>query len=64
PPPPPTAGSAEAAAALARTHDPEFLASIGARIAPDPATAILWYRRAAALGDAGAPAALRRLEPR
>ncbi|MFC7541617.1 hypothetical protein ACFQU2_22110 [Siccirubricoccus deserti] len=44
------AGSAEAARAAGRTHDPAALAALGARgIRPDPQAAAAWYRRAEAL---------------
>jgi len=59
------AGSGRAASALGRTYDPAFLESIGAQgIRPDPALAAQWYRRAVALGEAQAAAALSRLERR
>jgi TPR repeat protein len=46
-----TAGNGQAMLALGRTHDPLFLADIGARGMPgDVATAVGWYRRALALG--------------
>ena len=56
------AGSAHAAAALARTFDPTFFAQadvIGLR--PDPASAAIWYRKAAALGDHDAQTRLQKL---
>lgn len=44
------AGSAEAAMAAGRTHDPAALAAMGASgIRPDPDAAAAWYRRAEAL---------------
>jgi hypothetical protein len=44
------AGSAEAARAAGRTHDPAALAALGTRgIRPDPQAAAAWYRRADAL---------------
>jgi TPR repeat protein len=44
------AGSAEAAMAAGRTHDPAALASLGVRgMRPDPEAAAAWYRRAEAL---------------
>jgi TPR repeat protein len=50
-----TAGDGRAAAALARTYDPTFLAEVGARgIAADASLALAWYRKAASLGDDGA----------
>ena len=53
------AGNAAAAVAMGKTYDPRFLAQIGAqRIAPDPAAAADWYRRAAALGDNAAESLL------
>jgi TPR repeat protein len=57
-----TAGNAAAASAIARTYDPGFLGAIGVRgLTGDLATAISWYRRAAALGDATAPERVRAL---
>ena len=51
------AGDARAASALARTYDPAFLAEIGTcGIRGDAALAAAWYRKAASLGDGGAPA--------
>jgi hypothetical protein len=45
-------GSAEAATAVGMSHDPHYLREIGARgIAPDPAKAAQWYRKARDLGD-------------
>ena len=45
--------SAAAAVAMGMTYDPRTLAQIGARgIAPNPQTAIAWYRRASDLGSA------------
>ena len=59
------AGNSDAAIALGRTHDPRFLAQMGAAgIAPDPATAAVWYRRASALGDRRADQLLAGLPPR
>jgi TPR repeat protein len=47
-----TAGDGRAAAALARTYDPAFLAEVGAHgIAADASLALAWYRKAASLGD-------------
>ncbi len=44
------AGSADAAVAAGRTHDPAALAALGARgIRPDPEAAAAWYQRAEAL---------------
>ena len=55
-------GSASAASALALTYDPAGLRQLGAiGPRPDPVLAALWYRRAQALGDAGAAARLERL---
>ncbi|MFD1108663.1 hypothetical protein [Pseudoroseomonas ludipueritiae] len=55
-------GSGGAALALGKTYDPAFLSGLNARgIRPDRATAVNWYRKAAALGDGEAPALLRRL---
>jgi hypothetical protein len=56
------AGNARAAAALAETYDPAFLNRLGALgPRPNPAMAVDLYRKAAALGDRGADARLRRL---
>lgn len=56
------AGDARAASALARTYDPAFLAEIGARgVRGDPAIAMTWYQKAAALGDSGAQAKMEAL---
>ncbi len=56
-------GSSAAALAMGRTHDPRVLTQIGAEgIAPDPATAAAWYRRAAALGSREAGGLLAGLE--
>ena len=45
-------GSGRAATAAGRTYDATFLAAIGVRgIRGDPAAALAWYQRAAALGD-------------
>jgi TPR repeat protein len=56
------AGSARAATALARTHDPAFLTRLGAvGLTPDPVLAAAWYRKAAALGDPDADARLHSL---
>jgi hypothetical protein len=56
------AGSARAAAALARTYDPNTLAQFGITdIQPDQATARQWYRTAAALGADTAAASLQEL---
>lgn len=55
-------GSARAAAALARTLDPNFAGQLGALgLRPDPMLATMWYRKAAALGDPEAEARLRTL---
>jgi hypothetical protein len=49
------AGSGQATLALGKTYDPLFLADIGVRgMQGDAAVAIEWYRRALALGVAGA----------
>ncbi len=46
-------GSAAAARAMAETYDPHILAERRAvGLPPDPAAALAWYRRAAALGAA------------
>ena len=53
------AGSVHAAMALARIYDPAFLSQlqiVGLR--PDPASAAIWYRKAAALGAPDAEAGL------
>lgn len=45
-------GNGAAALAMGGTYDPGVLATIGARgITPDRATALVWYRYAASLGD-------------
>jgi hypothetical protein len=47
-----SAGSARAATALARTYDPLFFSQLGViGFKADPSSAILWYGKAAALGD-------------
>ncbi len=52
-----TAGDGRAAAALARTYDPAFLAEVGAHgIVADASLALAWYRKAASLGDDSARA--------
>jgi TPR repeat protein len=54
------AGSAQAAIAMGRTYDPGFLSTgtlHGEK--PDPASAIEWYHKAAALGDAQAAALMK-----
>lgn len=57
------AGSAIAAAATARTYDPEVLTSLGAiGIRGDAAAAANWYRRAVAMGETASAEPLRRLE--
>jgi TPR repeat protein len=57
------AGSGPAAAALGRTFDPAFLASIGAiGIQPDPSAAAKWYQRADSLGEPGMEEAIKHLE--
>jgi TPR repeat protein len=56
------AGSAAGATALARTYDPDYLATLGVvGLEPDPAAAANWYRKAAALGDRDAETRLRTL---
>jgi hypothetical protein len=56
------AGSAAAAMALARTFDPAYLPTLRVvGLKPDPASAMLWYHKAAALGDPDAEAMLRTL---
>lgn len=53
------AGSGHAAAALAKTYDPLFLAHLGVMgLQPDNALAMMWYQKAAALGDKDATARL------
>lgn len=55
-------GSARAAAAVGKTYDPAFLATINVKgMEPDLGSAAAWYRQAAALGDHEAPALLRNL---
>lgn len=55
-------GNADAAAALGRTYDPVFVNRLGTLgLRPDSAAAAIWYRRAVALGDAGAETLLRNL---
>jgi Sel1 repeat-containing protein len=45
-------GSAAAARRLARTYDPGYVGELGIiGMRPDPAMAVSWYNRAAALGD-------------
>jgi hypothetical protein len=56
------AGSAAGATALARTFDPDYLATLGViGLQPNPAAAAVWYRKAAALGDPDAETRLRTL---
>ncbi|WP_270933778.1 SEL1-like repeat protein [Falsiroseomonas oryzae] len=56
-------GSGAAALALGRTHDPAVLNALGARgLRADPAVAADWYRRALALGEAGAEPLLRSVQ--
>ena len=56
------AGSAAGATALARTYDPGYLPNLGVvGLQPDPASAAVWYRKAAALGDRDAETRLRTL---
>ena len=53
------AGNAQAAMALARTYDPAFLSQLQViGLQPDLASAVIWYRKAAALGAPDAPARL------
>lgn len=53
------AGSGDAAMTMGKTFDATFLARIGVtRMSADPAMAMSWYRRAAALGNAEAGARL------
>ncbi len=53
------AGSGGAAMTMGKTFDAMFLAGIGVTgMGADPATALIWYRRAAALGNAEASARL------
>jgi hypothetical protein len=55
-------GSGAAALAAGRSHDPAFLAEIGAQgLRADPDAAATWYRRALELGETAAAAPLRRL---
>ena len=55
------AGNAAAATALGKTYDPNFVAPGGKT---DAATAVDWYRKAAALGDPRATDLLKRLGSR
>jgi TPR repeat protein len=56
-------GSAAAALGMAETFDPRVLARSGAMgPQPDRAEALLWYRRAAALGSAEAESRIATLE--
>ena len=56
------AGNADAAVALGRTYDPAFVTRLGTLgLRPDSAMAAIWYRKAAALGDADAETLLRTL---
>lgn len=57
-----SAGSGVAALAMGRTFDPNFLASIGAGVAPDPMAATIWYRLAITLGDKDAIPLLQQIE--
>jgi TPR repeat protein len=52
------AGNAAAATALAKTFDPNFMATESAR---DPDRAAAWYQEAIDLGDPGAADLLKRL---
>ena len=55
-------GSARAATALGKTYDPAFLTSIQVSgPVPSRATAALWYRKGAEMGDAEAADRLARL---
>ena len=55
-------GSAAAAMALAKTYDPGFLTEIGAvGVTPDQTQAVVWYRKAVALGEPNAKARLQAL---
>jgi len=55
--------SAAAATGLAKTYDPRFLESIGARdVTPDRTIAAAWYRQAITLGDKEAPELLAQME--
>lgn len=57
------AQEASAALLLARTYDPDVLGTDDARnIIPDPATARVWYRKAAQLGSADAQRRLTQLQ--
>lgn len=59
------AGNAQAATGVGRSFDPEVLAFLGAPTSmADRATALEWYRRGAALGDAEAARLLRDATPR
>ncbi len=56
-------GSAAAALAMGGTYDPRVLATLGARgIAPDPAAALTWYRRAQTMGEPDAASRIASLE--
>lgn len=58
------AGDGRAAAAVGRTLDPYFLASMSTfGLQSDPQAAAIWYRRAIKLGYAQAAAPLRQLDP-
>lgn len=57
-------GNAAAALAMGRTFDPAFLGQLRVRMAPDPAVALEWYRRAAALGSAEAETSITQLQGR
>lgn len=57
------AGDASAALEAGRLRDPSYLAQLRAiGVAPDPAAAAAWYRRAATLGNPNAAAQLQRLQ--
>lgn len=57
-----SAGSARAMSRLAKMYDPEYLANLHVKgIEPNKATAVMWYREAAALSDPEAEARLEQL---
>lgn len=58
-------GSGAAAAALGRTYDPAYLASLGVQgIRPDAEAAAYWYRQALAQGESQVAALLTQLQAR
>lgn len=63
--PPAESGSREAARCLGESYDPQWLAAHQASLPNliEVATAVIWYRRAAQLGDAAAITRLKELEP-